>query len=39
MKVHRFLRADMIQSRDEAERFTLLKAKQIIDEQGERLFG
>jgi len=39
VKVHRFLRADMIQSRDEAERFTLLKAKQIIDEQGERLFG
>jgi hypothetical protein len=39
VKIHRFLRADLIQSKDEAERFTLLKARQIIDEQGERLFG
>jgi hypothetical protein len=35
---HRFLRADTMQSKDECERFTALKAKQIIDEQGERLF-
>lgn len=38
VKVHRFLRADLIQSRDEADRLSILKAKQIIDEQGERLF-
>lgn len=34
-----FLRADTIQSREEADRLTILKAKQIIDEQGDRLFG
>ena len=39
VKSHSFLRADIIQSKEEAERFTVLKAKQIIDEQGERLFG
>jgi hypothetical protein len=39
VKVHSFVRADTIQSKEEAERFTILKAKQIIDEQGERLFG
>ncbi|MCU4653196.1 HlyU family transcriptional regulator [Roseibacterium sp. SDUM158016] len=39
VKVHRFLRADTIQSKEEAQRFTVLKARQIIDEQGERIFG
>ena len=38
-KVHRFVRADTLQSKEEAERFTILKAKQIIDEQGEGIFG
>lgn len=38
VKSHRFLRADTIQSKEEAERFSVLKAKQIIDEQGEGLF-
>jgi len=37
-KVHELLRADLIQSREEAERFSILKAKQVIDEQGERIF-
>lgn len=39
MKSHNFLRADTIQSKEEAERFSILKAKQIIDEQGDGLFG
>jgi hypothetical protein len=38
-KVHHMIRADQIQSLDEAEAFSLRKAKQLIDEQGERLFG
>jgi hypothetical protein len=38
-KVHHLLRADQIQSLDEAEAFSIRKAKQVIDEQGERLFG
>jgi hypothetical protein len=28
-----------LKSREEAERLTILKARQIIDEQGERMFG
>jgi hypothetical protein len=39
MKSQIFLRADICQSREEAERLTILKARQIIDEQGERMFG
>lgn len=39
VKSHRFLRADTMQSKEECEKFTILKAKQIIDEQGDRLFG
>lgn len=38
VKSHAFLRADTMQSKEECERFTILKAKQIIDEQGDRLF-
>ena len=34
-----FLRADTFASREEAESFAVRKAKQIIDEQGERLFA
>ena len=35
---HRFIRADTHSSEDEAARFSVLKARQIIDEQGERIF-
>ena len=38
-KEHRLIRADLFQSADEAAEATLHKAKQVIDEQGERLFG
>jgi hypothetical protein len=38
-KTHRLLRADTVQSAEEAEAFSIRKAKQLIDEQGERLFG
>lgn len=34
-----FIRADTFTSREEAETFAVRKAKQIIDEQGERLFA
>lgn len=36
--VHQFIRADTHPSRDEAIEFTVRKAKQIIDEQGDALF-
>lgn len=39
LKVHEFVRADRLSSRDEATRFALAKARQIIDEQGDGLFG
>lgn len=32
---HHFVRADRFAAREEAERFAVVKAKQIIDEQGE----
>ncbi|MBF9058955.1 hypothetical protein HKCCSP123_07130 [Rhodobacterales bacterium HKCCSP123] len=38
-KVHHMIRADQIQDAEEAEAFSIRKAKQLIDEQGERLFG
>ena len=38
-KEHRFIRADTHTSEDEAARFSITKAKQIIDQQGERLFS
>ena len=34
-----FVRADTFSSRDEAEDFAIRKARQIIDERGERLFA
>ena len=37
-KEHRFIRADAYASYDDAVTFTLNKARQIIDLQGERLF-
>lgn len=39
LKVHDFVRADRLSSRDEAASFALAKARQIIDEQGNGLFG
>ena len=37
-KVHHFLRADVVRDRDEAVAVSLRKAKQVIDEQGARIF-
>jgi hypothetical protein len=37
-KEHRFIRADAYASYDDALNFTLNKARQIIDLQGERIF-
>ncbi len=34
-----FIRADLFTSREEAETYAIRKGKQIIDEQGERLFA
>jgi len=36
---HRFIRADAFASFDDAVTFTLSKARQMVDLQGERLFG
>ena len=38
-KEHKFIRADRFPSLDEAVEFSLRKGCQIVDEQGERLFG
>lgn len=38
-KTHIVIRADVFESRDQAESFSIAKAKQVIDEQGERIFG
>ena len=38
-KEHRFIRAETHPSRDAAIAFSIHKAKQLIDEQGDRLFG
>ncbi|MBO9447075.1 HlyU family transcriptional regulator [Ruegeria sp. R14_0] len=38
-KTHTVIRADVFESRDQAESFSITKAKQVIDEQGERIFG
>ena len=37
-KEHKFIRADRFTSVDEAAEIALVKGKQIIDEQGERIF-
>ncbi len=34
---HRFIRADTYSSKDDADEFSIRKAKQIIDERGDRL--
>jgi hypothetical protein len=38
-KEHRFIRADAFATYDDAVAFTLGKARQIVDLQGERMFG
>ena len=38
-RAHRFVRAEKHPTRDDAVEFSLMKAKQIIDQQGDRLFG
>jgi hypothetical protein len=37
-KEHKFIRADRHASYDDAVEFSLAKARQIVDQQGERLF-
>jgi hypothetical protein len=39
LKTHEFVRADRLSSRDEAIRFALAKGRQLVDEQGDGLFG
>lgn len=38
IKVHHLMRADTLRGRDEAEAFSVRKAKQVIDEQGDAIF-
>lgn len=38
-RVHDLVRADTVANPDEARALSLAKARQVIDEQGERLFG
>lgn len=38
VKEHRFVRAESHASRDDAVEFSVLKARQIIDQQGDRMF-
>jgi hypothetical protein len=39
VKEHRFIRADTYSGREDAIAFTITKAKQIIDHQGDRIFS
>ncbi|MGL4241033.1 MAG: HlyU family transcriptional regulator [Beijerinckiaceae bacterium] len=39
LRSHRFVRADRFPSREQAAEFTLSKARQIIDQMGERVFA
>lgn len=38
-KTHHLIRADMLETLEDANAASLRKAKQMIDEQGQRLFG
>ncbi len=38
-KLHKFIRAERHASLEEATSFSLMKARQIIDQQGERIFA
>ena len=39
VKEHSFIRVDTHASKDDAISFSIIKAQQIIDEQGDRIFG
>jgi hypothetical protein len=39
LKEHKFVRADRFSSAEDAVEFTLIKARQIIDQQGDKVFG
>ena len=39
VKSHRFVRADRFGTQNEAAEFAILKGRQIIDQQGDRIFG
>jgi hypothetical protein len=39
VKEHRFVRAETHASKDDADAFAIAKGKQIIDEQGDRIFA
>ena len=39
VKEHHFIRADTYGTKQDADACSILKAKQIIDEQGDKLFG
>jgi hypothetical protein len=39
LKEHKFIRADRHASYDDAVEFSLGKARQIVDQQGDRMFG
>jgi len=39
LKEHRFIRAELHPSQEAAVEFSIAKAKQIIDERGERIFS
>lgn len=39
VKSHRFIRADRFPAKEDAIQMTFLKARQIIDQSGERIFG
>jgi hypothetical protein len=39
MKEHRFVRADRFAALDDAVEIALSKGRQIVDEQGDRIFG
>lgn len=39
VKEHDFIRADLFSSKEDAAQFTIVKAKQVIREQGERMFS
>ncbi len=38
-KTHHLVRADTVQSAEDAETYSVQKAKQVIDEQGDGIFG
>ncbi|MEM8592795.1 MAG: HlyU family transcriptional regulator [Pseudomonadota bacterium] len=38
-RTHQMIRADVVSSQDEAQKVTLLKAKALIDQQGDGIFS